>query len=129
MVGHASGNSRSPAKPASPLVGQIARHTQTLVIGTQVIGQVTIEYMALMVYSVAGGAGIGVWPSRPFIQFFQTADQDILNPPKLLPMIAWEEIGRISGAFTIALIVAQVIVITAALRGGVFQALRMGDRE
>jgi ABC-type antimicrobial peptide transport system permease subunit len=95
----------------------------------QVVGQVTIEYMVLMVYSVVGGAVIGAWASQLFIPFFQAADKNVINPPMLLPMIAWEEIGRISGAFTITLVIAQVLVIAAALRGGVFQALRMGDRE
>jgi hypothetical protein len=47
----------------------------------------------------------------------------------LIPFIAWNDIGRISGAFTLTLIAAQIVVISAALRGGVFQALRMGDRE
>jgi len=83
----------------------------------------------LMVYSVVGGAVIGVWASRLFIPFFQATDKNVLNPPRLIPLIAWGEINRISGAFTIVLIVAQIAVISAALRRGVFQALRMGDRE
>jgi predicted lysophospholipase L1 biosynthesis ABC-type transport system permease subunit len=95
----------------------------------QVVSQVTIEYAILMVYSVLGGAAIGVWASRLFIPFFQATDQSVLNPPMLLPLVAWPEIGRISAAFIIVLIVAQVAVLGAALRRGVFQALRMGDRE
>jgi putative ABC transport system permease protein len=95
----------------------------------QVVGQVSIEYLVLMVYSVAGGAAIGVFASDLFIPFFQAADQNVINPPMLLPMIAWNDIGNISAAFTITLVVAQIAVIAAALRGGVFQALRMGDRE
>jgi ABC-type lipoprotein release transport system permease subunit len=96
---------------------------------SQVISQVAIEYLVLMVYSVIGGAAIGVWASRLFIPFFQAADKNILNPPRLLSMVAWEDIVRISAAFTVALVIAQVAVISAALRRGVFQALRMGDRE
>ena len=95
----------------------------------QVISQVSIEYLVLMVYSVAGGAVIGVWASKTFIPFFQAADKNVLNPPSMIPLIAWQDIGRISGAFTVALVLAQIIVISAALRRGVFQALRMGDRE
>ena len=95
----------------------------------QIVGQVTIEYMVLMVYGVAGGALIGAWASRLFIPFFQATDRSVLNPPMLLPMVAWGEIGRISAVFTGVLIVVQVAVIGAALRKGVFQALRMGDRE
>lgn len=95
----------------------------------QVVSQVSIEYLALMVYSVFGGAAIGIVASHLFIPFFQAADQNIINPPTLLPLIAWSDIAKISAAFTITLVVAQIAVIVAALRGGVFQALRMGDRE
>ena len=96
---------------------------------SQVIGQVAIEYLVLMVYGVLGGAAIGVWASRLFIPFFQAADQNVLNPPRLISLVAWDDIVRISAAFTITLVVAQIAVISAALRKGVFQALRMGDRE
>jgi hypothetical protein len=47
----------------------------------------------------------------------------------LLPLVAWEDIGRISAVFVLVLVVAQIAVVRAALRRGVFQALRMGDRE
>jgi hypothetical protein len=47
----------------------------------------------------------------------------------LLPLVAWDEIGRISGVFVGVLVAVQVAVMGAALRRGVFQALRMGDRE
>ena len=111
---------------------RLFRFTILRAVGTslmQVIGQVTIEYVVLMVYSVAGGAVIGAGASSLFIPFFQAADQNVLNPPMLLSFIAWEDIGRISAAFIVALVTAQVVVLSAALRRGVFQALRMGDRE
>ena len=95
----------------------------------QIIGQVAIEYVVLMVYGVAGGAAIGAWASELFIPFFQATDRSVLNPPMLMPLVAWDEIGRISAVFCAVLIVVQVAVMAAALRRGVFQALRMGDRE
>jgi putative ABC transport system permease protein len=95
----------------------------------QVIGQVTIEYLLLMIYSVLGGTAVGVLCSRLFIPFFQATDKGVLDPPALTPLIAWGEIGRIAIVFVISLIVAQAIVIRAALGHRVFQALRMGDRE
>jgi putative ABC transport system permease protein len=95
----------------------------------QIVSQVVIEYVVLMVYSVAGGTAIGVWASRLFIPFFQAADKNILRPPSMIPLIAWQDIGQISGAFTIVLVLAQVAVISAAVRKGVFQALRLGDQE
>jgi len=96
---------------------------------TQIVGQVGIEYVVLMVYGVVGGAAIGVWASLLFIPVFQATDRSVLNPPMLLPLVAWNEIGRISAIFCVVLIVVQVAVMAAALRQGVFQALRMGDRE
>jgi putative ABC transport system permease protein len=95
----------------------------------QLVSQVSIEYLVLMIYGVVGGAGIGVLASDWFIPFFQAADENVLEPPTLLPIVAWGGIGRISAVFALALVAAQVVVISAALRGGVFQALRMGDRE
>ncbi len=95
----------------------------------QVVSQVSIEYMVLMVYSVLGGAFIGIWASHLFIPFFQAADMDVMRPPTIIPLIAWNDIGQISAAFTIVLVAAQVAVISAALSGGVFQALRLGDQE
>ena len=54
---------------------------------------------------------------------------NVMRPPRIIPLIAWEDIGQISAAFTIVLVIAQIAVISAALRGGVFQALRLGDQE
>jgi hypothetical protein len=83
----------------------------------------------LLLYSILCGVAIGVLASRLFVPFFQAADQGVLHPPTLVPMIAWREIGWIIGVFAVVLAVAQVGVIGAALRRGVFQALRMGDQE
>jgi hypothetical protein len=47
----------------------------------------------------------------------------------MIPIVAWQEIGLICAAFALALILAQTIMLLTALRRGVFQALRMGDRE
>ena len=95
----------------------------------QLVSQVGIEYLTLMVYSIVGGAGIGALSSKLFIRFFQAADQNVLHPPTLVPLIAWDHIARISAVFVVVLVIAQVVVVSAALRRGVFEALRMGDRE
>jgi len=95
----------------------------------QVVAQVVVEYAVLMVYGVAIGAAIAAWTSRLFIPFFQAADQNVLRPPRMVPIVAWKDIGLICAAFALALILAQTIMLLAALRRGVFQALRMGDRE
>jgi ABC-type antimicrobial peptide transport system permease subunit len=95
----------------------------------QVVAQVAVEYVILMVYGVAVGAGIAVWTSRLFIPYFQAANENILRPPRMLPIVAWRDIGLICAAFAFALILAQTLMLLGALRRGVFQTLRMGDRE
>ena len=95
----------------------------------QVVSQVSIEYLVLMAYSVAGGVGVGTWASSWFIPFFQAADKNVIDPPMLLARIAWGDIWKIAAVFIVALIAAQIVVIASSLRSGMFQALRMGDRE
>jgi ABC-type antimicrobial peptide transport system permease subunit len=95
----------------------------------QIVAQVALEYVVLMAYGIVGGAVVGAAGSQLFIPFFQAADQNVLRPPSMVPFVAWTEIVRISGAFMIALVVAQAGVIGAALHKGVFQALRIGDAE
>jgi putative ABC transport system permease protein len=95
----------------------------------QVIAQVAIEYVVLMIYAVAGGTTIGVLAAKLFVPFFQAADENILDPPPMVPLIAWAEIARIAGVFISVLLLAQFTVIVRALRRGAFQALRMGDQE
>lgn len=95
----------------------------------QIVAQVALEYVVLMAYGIIGGAVVGAAASQLFIPFFQAADQNVLRPPTMIPFVAWTEIGRISGLFLIALVLAQAGVIGAALRRGVFQALRIGDAE
>jgi hypothetical protein len=79
-----------------------------------------------MLYSIAGGVGVGALAARLYIRFFQAADQRVLYPPTLLPRIAWDHIARISAIFVAVLVVAQGVVISTALRRGVFQALGWG---
>lgn len=95
----------------------------------QVIGTVLVEYSVLLLYGVVCGAAVGVLASQLFIPFFQAADEGVLHPPTLVPTVAWREIAWITAAFATVLVLAQMVVIGAALRRGVFQALRLGDRE
>ena len=81
------------------------------------------------VYGIVTGAGIGLLAAWLFTPFFQATDRQMIHPPTLIPLLAWWETGQIAGLFGLALIVAQLAVIVGALRRGVFQALRLGDRE
>jgi putative ABC transport system permease protein len=95
----------------------------------QVVRTVLIEYGVLLLYGISCGVAIGVLVSRLFVPFFQAADQGVLHPPTLIPLVAWHEVAWITGVFAAILVAAQSTVIGTALRRGVFQALRLGDRE
>ena len=96
----------------------------------QVVAQVAVEYVILMIYGVAVGAGIavcGVQTVHPLLPGRQRRRPCAL--PGMLPVVAWQDIGLICAAFALSLILAQTIMLLSALRRGVFQTLRMGDRE
>lgn len=95
----------------------------------QLLTQVATEYGILTGYGVLGGVGIGILVSQMFIPFFRVTSEMGLRPPSLLPMIDWVGIGQITLAFVAALLIAQLVVIIATTRRGVFQSLRMGDQE
>ena len=95
----------------------------------QALAQIAVEYGLLMLYSIGGGAAVGVWAARLFIPFFQAADKSVLHPPTLVSHVAWRDIGLISGAFALFMVATQIAVLSATLRKGVFRALRLGDQE
>ncbi len=95
----------------------------------QLLTQISLEYGVLTGYGVLCGLAIGVFVSDLFIPFFRVTTEMALRPPSLVPLIAWERIAQITVAFVVALILAQLAVVVAATRRGVFQALRMGDQE
>jgi len=95
----------------------------------QLVIQVAIEYTLVMAYGVVGGTGIGVWAALRFVPYFQAIESGALRPPPMIPTIAWGDIGLICAGFAGVLILAQIMLLLSALRKGVFQSLRLGDRE
>jgi ABC-type antimicrobial peptide transport system permease subunit len=95
----------------------------------QIVAQVAIEYVLVMAYGVVGGTGIGVWAALWFVPYFQATEGGALRPPPMIPTIAWGDMGAICASFAGVLILAQITLLLAALRKGVFQSLRLGDRE
>ena len=60
---------------------------------------------------------------------FFKPEGNMLRPPPTIPTIVWGDIGPIYASFAGVLILAQITLLLAALRKGVFQSLRLGDRE
>ena len=94
----------------------------------QVMGQVILEYSALTAYGATAGALIGAAASQLFSPFFRVTGEKGIPLPPLIPVVAWNEISRLTIAFAGLLVLLELAVLAAALRRRLFDALTMGGR-
>ena len=92
----------------------------------QVIVQVVLEYAFLSLFGVVAGAGIGIYASLLFVPFFRfTGAKGVALPmPPLLPIIAWPGIQTLTVAFTVIVVVAELVTITLSIRERIGQLLK-----
>ena len=95
--------------------------------GRQLISQVVLEYCVLTLYGAGNGVLIGALVSHLFVPFFRVTGEKGMPLPPLLPIIAGDRILRLGAGFVVAMILAQVIIVTMGVRRGLFQVLRMGE--
>jgi ABC-type lipoprotein release transport system permease subunit len=95
----------------------------------QVLASLSIEYLAVIIYGVLGGAIAGVATSFLFVPYFQFTEDPTMQLPRFTPQIAWDRILWIVIAYFGVLFIAEAIVLLRAARREVFQALRVGDEE
>jgi putative ABC transport system permease protein len=94
------------------------------VLRRQIIRQVVIEYAFLSTFGVAAGALVGMAAARLFIPFFRyTGGKDVPLPP-LVPIIAVDQVLRLTVVFTLIVVVAEVLTISASIRQRLAQVLR-----
>lgn len=99
------------------------------VMRSQIIGQITIEYIFLTSYGTLAGAVIGSLCSILFSPFFRVTAA-VRNPlPPLVPLIAENEIAILAAVFAAAIVLVEVSVTFQALTRRLFDALRMGYQE
>lgn len=99
------------------------------VMRSQIIGQITIEYIFLTSYGTIAGAVIGSLCSILFSPFFRVTAA-VRNPlPPLVPLIAENEIAILAAVFAAAIVLVEVSVTFQALTRRLFDALRMGYQE
>ena len=99
------------------------------VMRSQIIGQITIEYIFLTSYGTIAGAVIGSLCSILFSPFFRVTAA-VRNPlPPLVPLIAENEIAVLAAVFAAAIVLVEVSVTFQALTRRLFDALRMGYQE
>jgi putative ABC transport system permease protein len=95
----------------------------------QVLAMVSLEYAAVIAYSIVVGVALGILTSYLFVPFFRVSGDPAFALPPFVRYIAWGKIGWLTAVFTVALALSQGIILYAATRRDVFQILRMGQRE
>ncbi len=94
----------------------------------QVLGQIVLEYAILTVFGAIAGIAAGTLAARQFVPLFRvTGDAQTALPP-LLPIIAQGEVIPLTVGFVAVMLAAEVGLIAVALRGKLFQSLRLGER-
>ena len=94
------------------------------VLPRQIISQVVIEYAFLSIFGVATGAVVGMAAARLFIPFFRYTGGKGMPLPPLLPIIAEQQVINLTVAFTLIVVVAEVLTISASMRQRLAQVLR-----
>jgi len=94
-----------------------------------ILATVTVEYLGVIAYGIAGGVAVAVASSRLFVPFFHFATDPTQLAPPFLPEIAWTKIAWIGTVFALTLVLSQWIILSRVARSDIFQALRMGQRQ
>ena len=94
------------------------------VLRRQIISQVVIEYAFLSAFGVTTGAVVGMAAARMFIPFFRYTGGKGVPLPPLLPIIADQQVVYLTVAFTLVVVVAEVLTISASIRQRLAQVLR-----
>jgi putative ABC transport system permease protein len=94
------------------------------VLRRQIISQVVIEYAFLSAFGVAAGALVGMAAARLFIPFFRYTGGKGVPLPPLIPIIAGDQVLRLTVVFTLIVVVAEVLTISASIRQRLAQVLR-----
>jgi len=93
----------------------------------QLVAQLTIEYMLLVLYGTVAGSFVGAYASELFTPFFRSASQSKVMLPPLLPVIAQDEIVRLTLIFAVVIVLVELAATAQAMQRKLFEIMRMGD--
>jgi len=94
----------------------------------QVIGQIALEYTALVAYGVAVGIGIGGVAAQRLAPYFRIAAGQKAPLPPLIPIVDYDRMATLAVAFAAAMIVLEVVIITVGLYRRLFEMMRLGSQ-
>ena len=94
----------------------------------QLVAQLTIEYGLLVLYGTIAGSLIGAYASELFTPFFRSASQSKVMLPPLIPIIAQDEVFRLTVIFGVVIILVELAATAQAMRRQLFEIMRMGNQ-
>ncbi len=94
----------------------------------QLMAQLTIEYGLLVVYGTIAGSFIGAYASELFTPFFRSASQSKVMLPPLMPIIAQDEVIRLTLIFGLIIIFVELAATAQAMQRRLFEIMRMGNQ-
>ena len=94
----------------------------------QLVAQLTIEYGLLVLYGTLAGSFIGAYASELFTPFFRSASQSKVMLPPLLPVIARDEIVRLTLIFALLIVLVELVATAQAMQRKLFEIMRMGHQ-
>jgi len=90
----------------------------------QIVAQAILEYAFLTVCGAATGTLIGVVAARLFVPFFRVTGEGGIPLPPLVPLVARQDIDRLTVTFVSVMVLMGVVVLTRALSRHRFDVLR-----
>ncbi|MBX3051419.1 MAG: ABC transporter permease [Caldilineaceae bacterium] len=94
----------------------------------QLVAQLSIEYSLLVLYGTVAGSLIGAYTSELFTPFFRSASQSKVMLPPLRPIIAQDEIFRLTLIFAVVIILVELLATAQAMQRRLFEIMRMGHQ-
>ena len=94
----------------------------------QLMAQLTIEYGLLVLYGTIAGSFIGAYASELFTPFFRSASQSKVMLPPLMPIIAQDEVFRLTVIFGVIIILVELAATAQAMQRRLFEIMRMGNQ-
>ncbi len=94
----------------------------------QLVAQLAIEYGLLVLYGTVAGSFIGAYAAELFTPFFRSASQSKVMLPPLMPIIAQDEVIRLTIIFAVVIITVELAATAQAMQRRLFEIMRMGHQ-
>lgn len=94
----------------------------------QVIGQIALEYAALIAYGVAVGIGIGGVAAQRLAPYFRIAAGQKAPLPPLIPIVDYDRMATLAIAFAATMIALEIVIIAIGLYRRLFEMMRLGSQ-